>query len=149
MQSIPVSQELVIDDSAKPIEDGYLFHATRTYNRENAPSTFFKVVTFESSTWNYREGLNLSSGIFTVPSKGSYMFVADVLKTMYIQVNGVYIKWSEEGEERQYPSSVTNIALVTLNAGDRVNLFNYKANNPFESLTINISLKGFRVNKNK
>jgi len=148
MQSIPVSQELVIDGSAKPIEDGILFHATRTYNRENAPSTFFKVVTFESSTWNYREGLNLSSGFFTVPSKGSYMFEAVVLKTMYLQVNGVYVKWSEEGEQREYSTTVTNIALLTLNAGDRVNLFNYKAINPFESLIITISFKGFRLNKN-
>ena len=148
MQSIPVSQKLVIDGSAKPIEDDYLFHATKTYNRENAQYTFNRVVTFESSTWNYRDGLNLASGIFTVPSKGSYMFQADVLKGMNLQVNGVDVKWSEEGTmHNPTPFYLKKIVRVTLNAGDRVNLFNYQSNNPVESWIIPISLKGFRVNK--
>jgi len=149
MQSIPVSQELVIEGSAKPTEEEYIFHATKRYYRENAPSTFNRVVTFELSTWNYREGLNLASGIFTVPSKGSYKFEADVLKGMYLQVNGVKISWSKEGDMHDLiPFYLKNIARVTLNAGDRVNLFNYQSNNPIEKYGVTISLRGFRVNQN-
>jgi len=149
MQFIPVSQELMIDGSAKSIENDYLFHATKLYKRETAPSTFNRVVTFDSSTWNYREGLNLASGIFTVPSKGSYLFQADVLKGMYLQVNGVKITWSEEGDiYLSIPSFSQNIARVTLNAGDRVTLFNYQSYNPVENYFFYINLKGFRINQN-
>ena len=137
----------MIDGSAKPIEDDYIFHALKLYNRKYAQETFNRVVTFDSSTWNYREGLNLASGIFTVPSKGSYKFEAVVMKGMYLQVNGAFIKWSEEGNN---PSllSVTNIARVTLNAGDRVTLFNSQSNNPPDNYNLYIQLKGFRVNQN-
>ena len=148
MQSIPVSQELVIGGSANPIEDDYIFHATKLYNRENAPYTFNRVVTFDASTWNYREGLNLASGIFTVPSKGSYRFEAVVLKGMYLQVNGVKIEWTEEVNLPSIPSYVKNIARVTLNAGDRVTLFNYNSYNPVENYFVYINLKGFRINQN-
>jgi len=149
MQSIPVSQELVMDGSAKPIEDDFLFHATKLYSRETAPYTFNRVVTFDSSIWNYREGLNLASGIFTVPSKGSYMFEALVVEGMYLQVNGVKIKWTEEGKNPHIPSYVKNIARVTLNAGDRVTLFNYQSYNLVENyLLAYIKLKGVRINQN-
>ena len=147
MQSIPVSQELVIDGSAKPIDDDYLFHATKTYSRETGPSTFNRVVTYELFTWNYREGLNLTSGIFTVPSKGSYMFEGKVIKGMYLQVNGVKIEWTEEGNNPKIPQLVTNIARVTLNAGDRVALFNYGTSNPVEYYFIVLYLKGIRINQ--
>ena len=69
---------------------------------------------------------------------------------MHLQVNGVKINWSKEGDMHadSIPYYLKNIARVTLNAGDKVNLFNYQSNNPIEKWAVTISLKGFRVNQN-
>ena len=143
----PTTTSTTSPATTKPIKDDSIFDAVKYFTPFNANNFFNRVVTFDSSTWNYREGLNLASGIFTVPSKGSYKFEAVVMKGMYLQVNGAFIKWSEEGNN---PSllSVTNIARVTLNAGDRVTLFNSQSNNPPDNYNLYIQLKGFRVNQN-
>jgi len=146
----PTTTSTTSPATTKPIKDDSIFDAVKYFTPFNANNFFNRVVTFDASTVNLRGGLNLPSGIFTVPSNGFYKFEAAVLKGMYLQVNGVQIKWNkEENNNPKIPSYVKNIARVTLNAGDKVTLFNYNSNYPvIGDWIVPIELKGYLVNEN-
>lgn len=143
MHFIPVSQELVSDGLAKPTETEYLFIAVRNC----VQGSFGKVVTFDKSTRNVGEVLNMDTGVFTSPSKGAYMFKALALNGMYLQVNGVKIEWNEDEEIPYREHEAIHIARVTLNTGDRVTLFNYLQIDPVINYNQrNTEFQGFRLN---
>jgi len=118
-----------------------LFHV----ERDSVKGSFRNVVTYDKSFVNVDSTMNLYSGTFSAPSQGVYYFEARALPGINLQVNGNGFNWRGQSPRQGQDKDLDSNARISLNAGDRVNLYNSLDVDPVkEFVNWSVLFKGFR-----
>jgi len=110
--------------------------------RYSVKGLFRKVVTYDHTHDNVESAMNLFSGIFTAPSQGVYLFETTALPGLDLQVNGNGVPWGYQPAIED--ENVRSNARISLNAGDRVNLYNSLDVDPIKFRNWRVLFQGSR-----